>query len=143
MVIKIYSCGNKRNDNSNNNSNEDTIVRRKCMSGILKLLYISPEKLLSEMNYLMRSIKISLIAIDEAHCISQWGHDFRPEYTQLGVLRQQFPNVPIMALTATADKLTREDILTQLKLQQPQTFIASFDRPNISLSVKRGYKTPE
>ena len=129
--------------NSNNNVEEDTIVRRKCMSGILKMLYISPEKLLSEMPYLMKRIKISLIAIDEAHCISQWGHDFRPEYAQLGVLKQHFPNVPIMALTATADKLTREDILTQLQLHQTKVFIASFDRPNISLTVKRGYKTKE
>lgn len=129
--------------NSNNNVEQDTIVRRKCVSGILKMLYISPEKLLSEIPYLMKCIKISLIAIDEAHCISQWGHDFRPEYAQLGVLRQYFPNVPIMALTATADKLTREDILTQLQLHQPKVFIASFDRPNISLAVKRGYKTKE
>lgn len=129
--------------NSNNNVEQDTIVRRKCVSGILKMLYISPEKLLSEIPYLMKCIKISLIAIDEAHCISQWGHDFRPEYAQLGVLRQYFPNVPIMALTATADKLTREDILTQLQLHQPKVFIASFDRPNISLTVKRGYKTKE
>lgn len=129
--------------NSNNNVEQDTIVRRKCVSGILKMLYISPEKLLSEIPYLMKCIKISLIAIDEAHCISQWGHDFRPEYAQLGVLRQYFPNVPIMALTATADKLTREDILTQLQLHQPHVFIASFDRPNISLAVKRGYKTKE
>ena len=129
--------------NSNNNVEQDTIVRRKCVSGILKMLYISPEKLLSEIPYLMKCIKISLIAIDEAHCISQWGHDFRPEYAQLGVLRQYFPNVPIMALTATADKLTRKDILTQLQLHQPKVFIASFDRPNISLTVKRGYKTKE
>lgn len=129
--------------NSNNNVEEDTIIRRKCVSGILKLLYISPEKLLSEIPYLMKRIKISLIAIDEAHCISQWGHDFRPEYAQLGVLKQHFPNVPIMALTATADKLTREDILTQLQLHQPQVFIASFDRPNISLAVKRGYKNKD
>lgn len=129
--------------NSNNNVEEDTIIRRKCVSGILKLLYISPEKLLSEIPYLMKRIKISLIAIDEAHCISQWGHDFRPEYAQLGVLKQHFPNVPIMALTATADKLTREDILIQLQLHQPQVFIASFDRPNISLAVKRGYKNKD
>ena len=129
--------------NSTNNPTMDTIVRRKCAAGNLKLLYISPEKLLAETDYLLRQIRISLIAIDEAHCISQWGHDFRPEYTQLGVLRERFPDVPIMALTATADKLTRHDILKQLRIEGCQEFISSFDRPNISLSVKRGYKSKE
>ena len=132
--------------NSNNAQDEDTIIRRKCAAGHLKLLYISPEKLLSEMDYLLRSVSISLFAIDEAHCISQWGHDFRPEYTQLGVLRERFPDVPIMALTATADKITRKDIVRQLNLEQRagfQEFVSSFNRPNLSLSVKRGYKAKE
>ena len=129
--------------NSGNDSTADMLIRRKCLSGRVKLLYISPEKLLAEMGYLLRHLQISLFAIDEAHCISQWGHDFRPEYTQLGVLRENFPDTPVMALTATADKITRHDIIEQLKLKDAREFIASFDRPNLSLSVKRGYKAAE
>ena len=129
--------------NSGNDMYADTIIRRKCLSGQLKLLYISPEKLLSETDYLLKHINISLFAIDEAHCISQWGHDFRPEYTQLGTLRELFPKVPVMALTATADKITRQDIIRQLHLENAKEFVSSFDRPNLALSVKRGYKGPE
>ncbi|ADV45089.1 DNA helicase RecQ [Bacteroides helcogenes] len=129
--------------NSNNDETENASLRRLCMEGKLKLLYISPEKLLAEANYLLRDMHISLFAIDEAHCISQWGHDFRPEYTQMGVLHQQFPQIPIIALTATADKITREDIIKQLHLNQPKIFISSFDRPNLSLTVKRGYQQKE
>lgn len=129
--------------NSGNEYSSDTIIRRKCMDGSLKLLYISPEKLLTEIPYLLKHIKISLFAIDEAHCISQWGHDFRPEYTQLDVLHKEFPQVPIMALTATADKVTRQDIVKQLGLHDARFFISSFDRPNLSLNVKRGYTTKE
>lgn len=129
--------------NSNNDETENASLRRVCMEGKLKLLYISPEKLLAEANYLLRDMHISLFAIDEAHCISQWGHDFRPEYTQMGILHQLFPQVPIIALTATADKITREDIIKQLHLNQPRIFISSFDRPNLSLTVKRGYQQKE
>ena len=129
--------------NSDTTAVDDTIIRRKCMAGDLKLLYVSPEKLLTEIPYLLSHIHLSLFAIDEAHCISQWGHDFRPEYTQLGLLRERFPGVPIMALTATADKITRHDILSQLKIENAREYISSFDRPNLSLSVKRGFKDSE
>ena len=129
--------------NSNNDETENLRIRRACMEGKLKLLYISPEKLVAEANYFLRDIHVSFFAIDEAHCISQWGHDFRPEYTQLGILRSLFPQTPIIALTATADKLTREDIVKQLHLREPRIFLSSFDRPNLSLTVKRGYQSKE
>lgn len=129
--------------NSSNDETENAALRRACTEGRLKLLYISPEKLLAEANYLLRDMHISLFAIDEAHCISQWGHDFRPEYAQMGILHQQFPQVPVIALTATADKITREDIIKQLHLNHPRIFISSFDRPNLSLTVKRGYQQKE
>ena len=129
--------------NSNNDENENIEIRRACISGKLKLLYISPERLLLEIDYLLQDMQISLFAIDEAHCISQWGHDFRPEYTQMGVLHQRFPHIPIVALTATADKITRQDIIRQLHLKDPKLFISSFDRPNLNLTVKRGYQQRE
>lgn len=129
--------------NSSNDETENANLRRACIEGKLKLLYISPEKLITEIDYLLRDMHLSLFAIDEAHCISQWGHDFRPEYAQMGILHQVFPHIPIIALTATADKITREDIIRQLHLTDPKVFISSFDRPNISLAVKRGYQQKE
>ncbi|MBP6065346.1 MAG: DNA helicase RecQ [Bacteroides sp.] len=129
--------------NSNNSETENANIRRACIDGKIKLLYISPEKLVAEAEFLLRDMHISLFAIDEAHCISQWGHDFRPEYTQMGLIHERFAGIPIIALTATADKITREDIIRQLRLIEPQVYVSSFDRPNLSLTVKRGYQQKE
>ena len=127
--------------NSSISNDQIRNVENALMAGYIKLLYVSPEKLVSQgFQPLLKRLKINLFAIDEAHCISSWGHDFRPEYTQLRFLKEQYPDVPLIALTATADKLTRKDIVEQLQLRDPATFIASFDRPNISLQVRPGQK---
>lgn len=127
--------------NSSISNEEQDAVFWAAKLGELKLLYIAPEKLFSgNMVENFKNLNISLFAIDEAHCISSWGHDFRPEYRQLSIIKQEFPDIPIVALTATADKVTRRDICKQLQIPEEHTFISSFDRPNISLDVKPGRK---
>jgi len=122
--------------NSSLGAVETRQVLAQIHAGQLDLLYVAPERLLN-VDFLehLRSLEIALFAIDEAHCVSQWGHDFRPEYTGLGRLRNIFPAVPMVALTATAEKQTRLDILRHLKLQDARQVIASFDRPNIRYTV--------
>ncbi|OOF65660.1 DNA helicase RecQ [Rodentibacter sp. Ppn85] len=130
--------------NSSQTPEQQQLVQNKLISGNLKLLYISPEKVMTNSFFqLISYCQVSFIAIDEAHCISHWGHDFRPEYTQLGGLKASFPNAPIMALTATADYTTRQDILTHLKLQNPYKYVGSFDRPNIRYTLEEKFKPME
>ena len=123
---------------------ESAAIIRRCVKGDVKLLYLSPERLAaaSTIGFLQR-LKLSLFAVDEAHCISAWGHDFRPDYLKLHVLREKFPAVPLIALTATADRVIRRDILRQLNIPEEHQFIASFDRPNLSLAVYSGQKRVE
>lgn len=111
-------------------------VKRKMMARELDLLYVSPERLMME-GFLkaLDQIELALFAIDEAHCVSQWGHNFRPEYLQLNVLKERFPGVPRLALTATADLQTRAEILKRLELPEKSTFVGGFDRPNIRYLV--------
>ncbi|MBI5730650.1 MAG: DNA helicase RecQ [Ignavibacteriales bacterium] len=125
--------------NSTLSANEQAQVMNNIRNQQLKLLFIAPEKIfINEQQFLnfLKPLNVSLFAIDEAHCISQWGHDFRPEYLQLAVLKKHFPAVPIIALTATADELTRKDILEKLNLQSPKTFISSFNRENIHYYIE-------
>ncbi len=111
-------------------------VERQLLAGELNLLYVAPERLLTgRFLSLLERTEVALFAIDEAHCVSQWGHDFRPEYRELAILHQRFPAVPRIALTATADPRTREEIVERLSLQQARQFVASFDRPNIGYRV--------
>lgn len=123
---------------------EQSEITEKLLAGEIDLLYVSAERLVSpDFMMILQKIKINLFAIDEAHCISAWGHDFRPQYTQLAQLKTNFPKIPIIGLTATADASTRADILKQLELNKPKILIDSFDRPNISLTVLPGKKRLE
>jgi len=127
--------------NSSLSTKEETLIIERSLKGTLKLLYISPERLSSAgFTELLNSLKVSMFAVDEAHCISFWGHDFRPEYKRLNILKERYPNIPLIALTATADRVIRRDILSQLRIPETKTFVASFDRPNLSLTVRPGLK---
>jgi ATP-dependent DNA helicase RecQ len=122
--------------NSSLSSDERRKVLSSVYNGELNLLYIAPERLMMDhFIEILKKIKISLFAIDEAHCVSQWGHDFRPEYIQLGKLRELFPEIPVIALTATADNQTREDILIRLGLSNAKTYVSSFFRPNLKYTI--------
>ncbi len=122
--------------NSSQDYQEQKEIQEKILAGHLKIVYVSPEGLLSgHLFHFFKPLPISLVAIDEAHCVSQWGHEFRKDYTRLGELKKMFKGAPILALTATADLKTRQDISSQLKLDDPQVFISSFDRPNIKYSI--------
>ena len=129
--------------NSTQNAIEAERVMTRIEAGTLKLLYVSPERLFSGLSLRLPLWNISLVAIDEAHCISFWGHDFRPEYTKLGQLRTLLPGVPLMALTATADPAIRRDILAQLAIDEAAVYQSSFDRPNLHLAVLPGLKRLE
>jgi ATP-dependent DNA helicase RecQ len=129
--------------NSSLDGAEIEAVKRKALAGQLRLLYLAPERLTTpDFRAFLAKLDVKLVAIDEAHCVSEWGHDFRPEYRNLTVLRMEFPNVPTIALTATATTEVRNDIIRQLHLRAPKTFISSFNRPNLSYSVapkKKGW----
>ena len=122
--------------NSSISPQEENDVIDRATKGEIQLLYLSPEKLISVSNTWLKKLNVKLVAIDEAHCVSMWGHDFRPEYTQLKVFRDSLPDVPFMALTATADKSARTDIEAQLGLKDSKLFISSFDRKNLSIEVR-------
>ena len=130
--------------NSSLSKAEQREMEEAVFFGHLKLLYVSPERLMMEsFQELLSEIEVSLFAIDEAHCVSQWGHDFRPEYMQLGILAERFPDVPRMALTATAGEATRTDMIDSLQLGDANIFISSFDRPNIEYIIQKKTKKPE
>ncbi|MGB0933782.1 MAG: DNA helicase RecQ [Lishizhenia sp.] len=122
--------------NSTVDEEERLDIIKRSKSNEIKLLYLSPETLVTVLSGFILDLDISIVAIDEAHCVSMWGHDFRPEYTQLSTFRNSLPDATFIALTATADKLTRKDIANHLGLKSPEVFVSSFDRPNLSLTVR-------
>ena len=140
QVSALKLCGVRAATiNSNVNVGDVWEIKNKVKNKELDLLYVAPERLLmEEFLDLLSSVSITLFAIDEAHCVSQWGHDFRPVYTELAILADKFPNTPRIALTATADELTRKDIIERLCLKNSTTFIDSFDRPNINYAISVG-----
>ncbi|RLA11192.1 MAG: ATP-dependent DNA helicase RecQ, partial [Gammaproteobacteria bacterium] len=125
--------------NSSLTAGEANEIEQRLVNSQIDLLYVAPERLLNpRMLALLERCELSLFAIDEAHCVSQWGHDFRVEYQQLKILHERFPQTPRIALTATADQRTRDEIVSQLQLEQAQVFINSFDRPNITYAISEG-----
>ena len=134
--------------NSSQDAEQSRQINALLMQGELDILYVAPERLLlsgflTQLEQMERHTGISLFAIDEAHCVSEWGHDFRPEYRKLTVLHERFPNVPRIALTATADAPTRAEIVERLKLEDARQFVASFDRPNIRYRVSQKHQARE
>ena len=130
--------------NSTQGSNMQRATEQALLNAELDLVYIAPERLLTQrMLDLLAHTRVALFAVDEAHCVSQWGHDFRKEYQQLSVLQERFPGVPRIALTATADQRTRTEIIEQLKLQQAAVYVNSFDRPNIRYAISEGQNPRE
>ncbi|QZE15144.1 DNA helicase RecQ [Halosquirtibacter laminarini] len=124
--------------NSTLTEEEESKIMQQCREGKISLLYVSPERITRSFETIFGMLNVSLLAVDEAHCISSWGHDFRPEYQQLKWIKHTFPDLPVIALTATADKTTRNDIITQLGIREPKIFLGSFNRPNLSLEVRVG-----